>query len=230
MTRRCLHQRTQTSAHHSSIHAAAWSPIVVNIHAVYIGPSSTLLITARCSVQVRPSPFNHAQHTAPSAMALAAAIASQACSHGTLPCCFADAPPDPSCPPDQSDQSNSTQPPPVSNQHTAKWRIYTDMGRELIVQVCVGRRNHIHNTQLCTLSPHAISPSCPHPQRRHEDAEPYFRMAMDSAVQGFGPRDGHVASSANNLAELYRLLGRMDDAEPLYRKVNINCGYWLCSC
>lgn len=42
---------------------------------------------------------------------------------------------------------------------------------------------------------------------------------MENAIAGFGPRDGHVASSANNLAELYRVLGRMHDAEPLYRQV-----------
>ncbi|KAJ8427808.1 hypothetical protein Cgig2_029222 [Carnegiea gigantea] len=74
----------------------------------------------------------------------------------------------------------------ISNEHTSKWRIYTDNGRDLFVQ---GKLN---------------------------EAERFFSSALAEARKGFGERDPHVASACNNLAELYRVRKSYDKAEPLY--------------
>ncbi|CAM8982541.1 unnamed protein product [Rhodiola kirilowii] len=74
----------------------------------------------------------------------------------------------------------------ISNQHTSKWRIFTDQGRELFLQGKI------------------------------EEAEKFFLLAIQEAREGFGERDPHVASSCNNLAELYRVRKMLDKAEPLY--------------
>ncbi|KAL2645489.1 hypothetical protein R1flu_013076 [Riccia fluitans] len=73
-----------------------------------------------------------------------------------------------------------------SNAHTAKWRIYTDMGRDLFSK------------------------------GRLDEAEKYFVQALEEAKQGFGEKDPHVASSFNNLAELYRMKKDYARAEPLF--------------
>ncbi|CAM6030627.1 unnamed protein product [Sphagnum balticum] len=73
-----------------------------------------------------------------------------------------------------------------SNSHTARWRIYTDMGRDL-----------------CS-------------KGRLDEAEKYFVRAVEEAKKGFGDRDPHVASSCNNLAELYRMKREHANAEPLF--------------
>lgn len=74
----------------------------------------------------------------------------------------------------------------ITNEHTAKWRVYTDQGRELFLK------------------------------GRLENAETLFVSAIQEAKEGFGERDPHVASSCNNLAELYRVKKEFDKAEPLY--------------
>nr|XP_043621803.1 protein KINESIN LIGHT CHAIN-RELATED 3 isoform X2 [Erigeron canadensis] len=74
----------------------------------------------------------------------------------------------------------------VSNIHTSKWRVFTDNARDLFLQ------------------------------GKLEDAERLFVGALEQAKQGFGIRDPHVASSCNNLAELYRVKKAFDKAEPLY--------------
>ncbi|KAK1287565.1 hypothetical protein QJS10_CPB19g01485 [Acorus calamus] len=74
----------------------------------------------------------------------------------------------------------------ASNEHTVKWRIFTDKGRELFLQ------------------------------GKLDDAETCFSSALREAREGFGERDPHVASSCNNLAELYRVKRAFDKAEPLY--------------
>ena len=51
---------------------------------------------------------------------------------------------------------------------------------------------------------------------RHEEAGVYLRRALVEAKAGFGDRDPHVAAARNNLAELYRLQKRWDEAEGLY--------------
>ncbi|XP_074288018.1 uncharacterized protein LOC141613170 isoform X2 [Silene latifolia] len=74
----------------------------------------------------------------------------------------------------------------ISNEHTSKWRIFTDNAREFFMQ---GKLN---------------------------EAEKLFSSALEEAKKGFGERDPHVASACNNLAELYRVRKSYDKAEPLY--------------
>ncbi|GAQ89974.1 hypothetical protein KFL_005840070 [Klebsormidium nitens] len=75
-----------------------------------------------------------------------------------------------------------------TNSHTARWRIYTDTGRDLFSQ------------------------------GRLEEAEKYLTQALEQAKLGFGEHDQHVASSYQNLAELYRIREDFARAEPLYVK------------
>ncbi|KAM7280198.1 hypothetical protein ACFE04_007332 [Oxalis oulophora] len=74
----------------------------------------------------------------------------------------------------------------VSNEHTAKWRVFTDTGRDYFLQ------------------------------GKLKEAEKFFVSALQEAKEGFGDKDPHVASSYNNLAELYRVKKQVDKAEPLY--------------
>uniref|UniRef100_A0A804PAE5 Tetratricopeptide repeat (TPR)-like superfamily protein n=1 Tax=Zea mays TaxID=4577 RepID=A0A804PAE5_MAIZE len=74
----------------------------------------------------------------------------------------------------------------VSNEHTVKWRIYTDNAREFFQK------------------------------RQLDEAEKLFQAALLEAKEGFGLRDPHVASALNNLAEFYRLKKEHVKAEPLY--------------
>ncbi|KAL9272984.1 Kinesin light chain 3-like protein [Drosera capensis] len=75
----------------------------------------------------------------------------------------------------------------VSNEHTSKWRIFTDNGRDFFMQ------------------------------GKMDEAEKFFLSAIEEAKEGFGEKDPHVASAYNNLAELYRVRKEYDKAEPLYR-------------
>lgn len=90
----------------------------------------------------------------------------------------------PTCP----DVSLEDQPVAISNSATAQWRVFTDMGRELVQQ------------------------------GRHGEAERYFKKAVEMAREGFGEDDPHMASACNNLAEFYRIRRQYDAAEPLYRQ------------
>ncbi|XP_073110388.1 uncharacterized protein [Elaeis guineensis] len=74
----------------------------------------------------------------------------------------------------------------ISNSHTSRWRIFTDHGRDLFLK------------------------------GKLDEAEKYFQSAVHEAKEGFGTRDPHVASSYNNLAELYRVSKAFEKAEPLY--------------
>ncbi|XP_042459364.1 kinesin light chain 3-like [Zingiber officinale] len=74
----------------------------------------------------------------------------------------------------------------ISNTHTTKWRIFTDNGRELSLK------------------------------GKLDEAERFFQAALEEAKKGFGEKDPHVASSCNNLAELYRVKREYAKAEPLY--------------
>uniref|UniRef100_A0A6N2LV15 Uncharacterized protein n=1 Tax=Salix viminalis TaxID=40686 RepID=A0A6N2LV15_SALVM len=49
-----------------------------------------------------------------------------------------------------------------------------------------------------------------------DQAEKFFFSALQEAKVGFGEKDPHVASSCNNLAELFRVQKQFDKAEPLY--------------
>lgn len=103
---------------------------------------------------------------------------------------LADQPqPPPLTPSSRASPSLTLQPAPadlVSNEHTAKWRIFTDRGRE-----CAAQGNLA-------------------------EAELFMRQALTEAREGFGPKDPHVAAALQNLGELLRLRNRMDEAEPLY--------------
>ena len=55
-------------------------------------------------------------------------------------------------------------------------------------------------------------------QGRYADAEPLYRRALAIQEKALGPDHPDVATSLNNLAELYRAQGRYADAEPLYRR------------
>eukprot|EP00240_Pyramimonas_obovata_P006403 CAMPEP_0118944550 /NCGR_PEP_ID=MMETSP1169-20130426/40524_1 /TAXON_ID=36882 /ORGANISM="Pyramimonas obovata, Strain CCMP722" /LENGTH=311 /DNA_ID=CAMNT_0006890057 /DNA_START=23 /DNA_END=955 /DNA_ORIENTATION=- len=74
----------------------------------------------------------------------------------------------------------------VSNESTAQWRIYTDMGRDFFTQ------------------------------GRYLEAERYLTRALKEARKGFGEREAHVAAALNNLGELYRVQRDYSRAEPLY--------------
>ncbi|XP_075474732.1 uncharacterized protein LOC142505575 isoform X5 [Primulina tabacum] len=76
----------------------------------------------------------------------------------------------------------------ISNEHTSKWRVFTDSGRDFFMQ------------------------------GKFELAEKFFVSALQEAIEGFGESDPHVASACNNLAELYRIKKDLDKAEPLYMK------------
>ena len=69
---------------------------------------------------------------------------------------------------------------------TAKWRVFTDRGRELFQQ------------------------------GRADEAESFLSRAVDEARRGFGEGDGHVAAAYQNLAELLRLRGDLERAEGFY--------------
>ena len=56
-------------------------------------------------------------------------------------------------------------------------------------------------------------------QGRYQEAERYFKKAVEMAKLGFGEQEAHVASSLNNLAEFYRIRRQYDLAEPLYQQV-----------
>lgn len=74
----------------------------------------------------------------------------------------------------------------IGNEHTAQWRIYTDLGRKSAIE------------------------------GDSKKAEQYLRQALQEAKEGFGDHDAHVAAAQNNLAELYRVMHQFDKAETLY--------------
>ena len=55
-------------------------------------------------------------------------------------------------------------------------------------------------------------------QGRYEKAEPLYQRALEIREAQLGPEHPDVATSLNNLAELYRLQGRYEEAEPLYQR------------
>ncbi|KAK3145155.1 hypothetical protein QOZ80_4AG0324080 [Eleusine coracana subsp. coracana] len=74
----------------------------------------------------------------------------------------------------------------ISNEHTVKWRIFTDNARDYFQK------------------------------RQLDEAEKLFQAALHEAKEGFGLRDPHVASALNNLGEFYRLRKEYEKAELLY--------------
>ncbi|CAI5961840.1 unnamed protein product [Closterium sp. NIES-65] len=172
----------------------------------------------------------------------------------------------------------------VGSKHTARWRVFTDRGRELFSQgrlrdaerylqraieeakAGFGRSREIPlSTPLHLSAPPGSSTGCrevpaegyrggngglwkkqsstsfhPSPslctprvgygrdaerylqraveEGRLQDAERYLQRAIEEAKAGFGPSDPHVASSCNNLAELYRVMGEWEAAERLFQE------------
>lgn len=53
---------------------------------------------------------------------------------------------------------------------------------------------------------------------RYEAALPYFEQALELAKSRYGADDPAIAVELNNLAEVYRLMGRLGDAEALYKR------------
>ena len=54
-------------------------------------------------------------------------------------------------------------------------------------------------------------------QGRYAEAEKLWLAALKEAEK-FGPQDPRLATSLNNLAELYRAQGKYAEAEPLYKR------------
>ena len=122
-----------------------------------------------------------------SAAAAAAAFASGR-SHGDASGAFSE-PASASTPPDPAGLDApvaAAYPKTAANKSTAQWRVYTDVARDL------SSRGDL------------------------EAAGVYLRRALAEAIAGFGEDDPHVAAARNNLAELYRLQRRFDEAEKLY--------------
>ena len=53
---------------------------------------------------------------------------------------------------------------------------------------------------------------------RYEEAKPYFQQVLDAAIARHGADNPGIAVELNNLAEIERLTGQLDDAEKLYRR------------
>jgi tetratricopeptide (TPR) repeat protein len=56
---------------------------------------------------------------------------------------------------------------------------------------------------------------------RYAEAERRFKEAIEEAKLGFPSNDPHIPSALHYLAEFYRNMGRLDEAEPLYRQVRV---------
>ena len=75
-------------------------------------------------------------------------------------------------------------------------------------------------TQACTESRwgmHDIAGQEAYEQDRYTDAEKAWVAALKEA-ESFGPEDPRLATSLNNLAELYRTQGKYSEAEPLHKR------------
>lgn len=52
-------------------------------------------------------------------------------------------------------------------------------------------------------------------------AQDNFEKAIEHAKRGFGEKDAHVAAACNNLAELYRMQKKYEDAKILLNQVKL---------
>lgn len=87
---------------------------------------------------------------------------------------------------------------PISNKHTARWRIFTDRARGLAASARARNRDEgIDKGKL-------------------KEALGLMKAALDEAIQGFGEDDPHVAAAMSNLAEVNRIMGDFEAAEELY--------------
>lgn len=60
-------------------------------------------------------------------------------------------------------------------------------------------------------------------QKKHEDAEKWYKQALVEAKKGFGEEDPHVGAACNNMAEHYRLTKQWQLARPMYDEVPSLC-------
>ncbi len=72
-------------------------------------------------------------------------------------------------------------------------------------------------TQETQWDKHMTTAAKAYQQGRYTDAERSFQAAVKDA-EAFGPQDPRLATSLNNLAELYRLQGKYAEAEPLNKR------------
>ena len=93
----------------------------------------------------------------------------------------------------QETQEQIGQKPPASNEHTARWRIFTDRARALASRAA-------RSGDATAL----------------REAQGLMRAALQEAEAGFGTADPHVAAAMSNLAEVHRLAGNAEEAERLY--------------
>lgn len=93
-------------------------------------------------------------------------------------------------------------PTPGSEHASAKWRVYTDVGRDLVAQAGHCVRSWTQLRGVATRRSLCLAP--PFAQGKLDDAERYLRHALHEARAGFDAKDAHVAAALNNLAELYR--------------------------
>lgn len=117
-----------------------------------------------------------------------------------------------------------------------QWRVFTDMGRELVQQGRHGeaeryfKRVRLPLLRLVNVGwqrkgwPGAAAGrglACRGSSAgRTQASGPAPRLqALECAREGFGADDPHMASACNNLAEFYRLRRQYEAAEPLYRQV-----------
>ena len=55
-------------------------------------------------------------------------------------------------------------------------------------------------------------------ERRHDEAEPLYRQALEISEKTIGTEHPDYATNLNNLALLLGVMGRHDEAEPLFRQ------------
>jgi len=72
-------------------------------------------------------------------------------------------------------------------------------------------------TQETQWEKHMTTAAKAYQQGRYTDAERAFQATVKEA-EAFGPQDPRLATSLNNLAELYRLQGKYAEAEPLNKR------------
>ena len=105
---------------------------------------------------------------------------------------------------------------PPNLEDVATWRSKTDEGKRLLAQGrCVS-----HSARLSALPlGHDVGES------RLREAEQCLSEALQAALRGFARDMPHVGMSANNMAEMYRISGRLDQARWLYFQARFHASY-----
>ncbi|WVZ54278.1 hypothetical protein U9M48_005101 [Paspalum notatum var. saurae] len=106
----------------------------------------------------------------------------------------------------------------VSNEHTAKWRIFTDNARDFFQKAMHAQcwKQWVYGFSFTLRDLLFSCDIALRYQKQFAEAENLFQAALLEAKEGFGLRDPHVASALNNLAEFYRLKKEYEKAELLY--------------